>query len=576
MDGARLPLPSPTISPEAWERELGSYFDKDNLVQAFRYGWDLSLLPDPDPRDASSNHPSAMDWASQVDDYILAELQHGCLVGPLPESLPFPTYSSPLGTVPKPGSSKRRTITDCSQKSSRGLRGINAWIPSDSHRGVPWKIHLPGTTDIVHAIARLRKKHPGKRILMFKYDFSRYYRFFLVCPGQSPFLAVEWRGRKYMDRAFSFGNKGAQHGAQRTSNGVAWTYRTQIDPPTGPPNSGRSCVCPHDCTCGDNECLAYVDDCIGLVPEDMAQYLFLEFVALVSRLSLAPSQTPGHICEPSLVCVALGVEYDLLHNMVSLPPDKLLDITTLVHVWLNKDWASRQELASLTGKLLHCCQVVPPGRLHLGRMLETKRRADHLDAAVQLDQEFKLDLKWWASNMAGWNGRSILEFTHGGDVAIDASEHGWFNSKPGIGGYCFANNEFFATGVPDHMQDWPICDLELMAVLLAGHVWGPTWSGKQVSGLTDNEATRYFLNTGKSRIPSRLQMGRVFTSMQFRWNFRWHSARISTDQNKMADYLSRAGNPWYVSEFWRLCRNHSVSPREVSITPVMFNLDLPW
>ena len=70
MDGARLPLPSPTISPEAWERELGSYFDKDNLVQAFRYGWDLSLLPDPDPRDAPSNHPSAMDWASQVDPQI--------------------------------------------------------------------------------------------------------------------------------------------------------------------------------------------------------------------------------------------------------------------------------------------------------------------------------------------------------------------------------------------------------------------------------------------------------------------------------------------------------------------------
>jgi hypothetical protein len=318
-----------------------------------------------------------------------------------------------------------------------------------------------------------------------------------------------------------------------------------------------------------------VDDCICLAVEDQAEYLFQEFMALVSRLTLRPSQTPGHICEPAFICVALGVEYDLLNNVVSLPPEKLQDIVQLVNMWLTRRWASRKELASLTGKLLHCCQVVPPGRLHLGRMLETKRRSDRLDAAVQLDTDFKLDLTWWSHNLAGWNGRSFLEFEHGGDVALDASSNGWHGGTPGIGGYNFTNNQFFATGVPTSMQHWDICDLELLAHLIAGWVWGSSWYGRQVSGLTDNEATRFFLTSGKSRSPSRLQMGRVFSSMQFKWNFRWHSARISTTQNKLADFLSRAGDPEYVGAFWRISRQHGVSPTEVPVTPSMFVLDLP-
>ena len=110
MDGAKIKLSNPTIDLSPWHEVLGTYFDKGNLTQAFTYGWDMSLLGDPDPRDATSNHPSAYDYPKTIDDYITEELGFGTLIGPLPKDLPFPVFRSPMATVPKPGTEvgKRR------------------------------------------------------------------------------------------------------------------------------------------------------------------------------------------------------------------------------------------------------------------------------------------------------------------------------------------------------------------------------------------------------------------------------------------------------------------------------------
>jgi hypothetical protein len=60
MDGARISLPFKSIQPDPWEDLLGEYYDKQELVQALRYGWDLSFLPQPTPKDATYNLPSAI------------------------------------------------------------------------------------------------------------------------------------------------------------------------------------------------------------------------------------------------------------------------------------------------------------------------------------------------------------------------------------------------------------------------------------------------------------------------------------------------------------------------------------
>ena len=155
---------------------------------------------------------------------------------------------------------------------------------------------------------------------------------------------------------------------------------------------------------------------------------------MANSLTLKLSRTAGHICPPSAQCTALGILFNLDTNTISLPADKLVKITNLVHSWLQKRTALRKDLDSLCGKLLHAAGVVPPGRLHLARMLETKRRADKSPGPVALDNDFFLDLEWWDRCLAGWNGTSYIQFVNHGDIAVDASSRGWFGSQPGIGG----------------------------------------------------------------------------------------------------------------------------------------------
>jgi hypothetical protein len=554
MDLAKLPVQSELI-PEAWDKMFSSYFDHDELLNAVKYGWDLSFNGTPTPRDSSQNHPSAINHASDVDAYIAKELQFGAIAGPMPDNLPFEVFRSPMGSVPKPKSDSTRTITDCSQ----GLHGINNWIDAHKHRGKEWAIHLPTGDDIVNNIARVRRENPGKKVVLFKIDMSRYYRFFVVCPGQVVYLAIFWRGKLYLDRVFSFGNRGACLGSQRSSNAISWAFRTQVPPSPGTVNSGLSCHCSSDCGCGSNNCAPYVDDLAVAATEESAPFLFAMLLAIIRTLGFQPSTTPGNITPPSEVAVVLGVEYNLILNTVSLPAAKLVDLIELLQSWLDCAQATKREIKRLTGKLLYASRVVRPGRLFLGRMLDTDRRATRLDAPVPIDTNFRLDCAWWLDNVSQWNGVSILEYSHTGNVAVDASSNG-INGLPGIGGFNHVNNLFFKCSVPAECQSWHISDLELLAHLVAARLWGRLWDGMAILGQTDNEATEKFLRSGRSRVDRRLVMGRTFWSLQHRLRFSWVPSRLSSAENDLADAASR----WSTKEaaFWRMCTAKGIKPIE--------------
>ena len=237
-DGARIPLVDTHISPQPWADLLVGYFDRQPLLDGLVFGWDFSVKSEPFPRDAPRNHPSATDFPEAVDEYIDTESAWGALAGPLPVNLPFRTFRNPIGTVPKAGG-KRRLIVDCSQSG----RGVNEYNPANEHRGRPAKIKLPTSEDICRAIARTRLRFPGQRVLLYKCDFSRYYRQFRSCPSLAPYLCIEWNGSLYSDCAWSFGNRGACLSSQRHSEAVCWAYRTRVPPSPGRQNSGLSCTC---------------------------------------------------------------------------------------------------------------------------------------------------------------------------------------------------------------------------------------------------------------------------------------------------------------------------------------------
>lgn len=570
MDYLRIPLPRPSFPLEAWKSALNNYFDAPELLRAFEFGWDMSLARDPTPRSAPRNLPSAFASPGDIDSYIGTELSFGALVGPLvPQQLPFPVYHNPIASVPKARSDVRRTIVDCSQRGA----GINSWIPSNFHRGSDWKITLPTTESIVDCIRRTRLRYPDQRLFMFKIDFSRFYRWFFLDPGQVPFLAIKWKGNTYLDLVFSFGNRGAALCAQRTSWAVCHTFRTQVPPHPGTFNAGIDCKCTSHCSCGENEAVSYIDDCIAVVPEALAFAQYEAFLELANRLGLTLSKTPGHLSPPAEQCIALGILFDLSANTVSLPADKVASLLELLVKWLARLTATERDLASLAGRLLYASRVIRPGRTFLNRVLATKRRAAVAPAAITLDEAFHADLKWWHRSLVATNGISFLDFEPAIEVTLDASSDGWYDGLPGLGGFNLSTGEYFACTTPPELSGWHISDLELVCHLLASRLWSTSWRGLHILGHTDNQACFFLLSKGKSRVDQRLRMARTFASLQLEGEFMWESAWISTHDNILADALSRSGEAKYRKIFLSTCSRLGFQPRECVVSPSMFHFE---
>ena len=570
MDGARIKLPYGAFPIDAWRETLGKYFDASNLVEAYVFGWDMSFLAAPTPFDAPRNLPSAALAPEDVDQYISTELAHGALVGPVNLALcPFKIFHNPIGTVPKANSKVRRTIVDASQKG----KGINQFIPKDHHRGEPWHLTLPSVDTIIASIRAVRRKYPGQKIQMFKVDYSRWYRVFPLDPGQIRFLAIKWRGKTYLDRYFSFGNRGAALAAQRTSWAVCWIFRTQISPAPGSINSGLGCSCSSHCQCGENDAQAYIDDSICLVPESLAQHQFQEFMDLCRKLGLAISKTPGHVFPPSEQCVALGILFNLEDNTISLPEDKLRALLDIIHDWLAQTRADDRQLARLAGKLLWASRVVRPGRVFLNRVLATKRWAASLSAPIYIDSAFRADVQWWADSLISTNGISFLVPRLEVEVSLDASSNGWHGGRPGLAGVNHSTGEFFAAPAPPEFESWHISAHELICHLIAIRLWGHQWSGQQIRGKSDSEPCVFLLKNGKSRVDLRLHMARTFATLQLTHNCIWQPEWISTKDNVMPDALSRLGEPGSWGRFCSEAARLGIQPKESPISPWMFAIE---
>ena len=216
---------------------------------------------------------------------------------------------------------------------------------------------------------------------MFKTDFSGWYHFLLLHPGVVPFFALRWNGKIFLNLAYSFGNRGATFSAKRVLWSICWLFRCHVSPASGVTNSGSSCWCSSHCKCGQNTSIPYIDDSVVVAPAHLVDHQYNEFITLCRKLGITLSNTPGHLVLHSSRCTALGLEYDLDANTISLPPKKVTALIETLHDWLLKKTASETVLSSLAERLLYAVGVISSGCLFLKRVFTTKRQATILRPA---------------------------------------------------------------------------------------------------------------------------------------------------------------------------------------------------
>ena len=154
----------------------------------------------------------------------------------------------------------------------------------------------------------------------------------------------------------------------------------------------------------------------------------------------------------------LGVMIDTIKGTIAIPPEKLEQINSVVHQWLNKKVASRRQLQSILGLLLCVHKCVKPARVFLNRMLELLR-SSHPTQPIALTSDFKRDLRWFATFLPWYNGVSLYDHRPM-DMALDLDA-----CLTGFGGRC--GNFVYHLGIACGFRNWTIVHLEMVNIVLA-------------------------------------------------------------------------------------------------------------
>ena len=210
--GAKIPVYT-ALKINRWEDLLLDYHDKI-VVDVLKYCWPINYRASQSPHSTMCNHPSALAFPDHVRHYIQTELSFGAIAAPFSTNpLHNPSVCSPLQTVPKRGSSKRRVVLDLSFPPTFS---VNSGIPWNTYLDSPFKLRLPGIDRLCEFI--LAK---GRDCCVYKKDRQRVYRQFPIDPKDYYLLGFTF----YFDTRCPFGLRTSAMFCQRTTMSVIYIFK---------------------------------------------------------------------------------------------------------------------------------------------------------------------------------------------------------------------------------------------------------------------------------------------------------------------------------------------------------------
>ena len=170
---------------------------------------------------------------------------------------------------------------------------------------------------------------------------------------------------------------------------------------------------------------------------------------------------------PSTSVVCLGI----LVNSITIPADKLHEITQLCSQWSTKWHCGKQDFQSLLGSLLYVTRCMKHSRYFLNRMLQMLR--DNVQSRkILITPEFRKDLAWFDQFLSQYNGVAYYDtnYSHTG-VHLDACLSGLGASFESM---------VYALPIPKNNNNYNIVHLELLNIVVAFKVWAVHWSNKKL------------------------------------------------------------------------------------------------
>ena len=468
------------------------------------------------------NHKTCFEGAAEakITAIIAEDVAAGKKAGPF-DTVPFPFMSiSPLGAVPKSGSTAIRVIHDLSYPKNGD--SVNMCIVDESYHNT----RFDDAAD--------RVKLDGVGTLLVKLDVLSAYKQIVVREVDWPLLGFKWNDKFYYDRTLPFGLRSSCRKWELFATALHYFLKHEA----GIPHVEH-----------------YVDDFLLIIkPHDGVTHPFPfehrdNALALCKELGMpmSPKKTEG----PTTKLIFLGIELDTIAMEARLDETRLEDLQGLLTIWGKKTHATLQELQSLTGILSFAAQVVRTGRTYLRGIIDhaiivskAKRVNRHRAPSLLIPPSVRADIDWWTDFIVDFNGRSLLldpRWTQPDtlDMYTDACVKGY--------GARYGRRWFQGEWSPDHLaaahrlkrESMPY--LEMLALTLAALTWGHHWSGKKIVFRCDCMPVVQALDSFKRTTaqPAMMHLIRVLSASAARHRYDFRVTHIAGVNNVVADALSR-------------------------------------
>ena len=196
--------------------------------------------------------------------------------------------------------------------------------------------------------------------------------------------------------------------------------------------------------------------------------------------------------------------------------------------------------------------MVHGGRTFSRRVYDLIASAKKSHHKVRLNDEFRLDVKWWLEFASKFNGKASIIPSGEPVISVysDASKFG-FGALHGsdwvAGAFEFKDAKKLQKWLGHHFvsADGAGCRsdninvLEMWPVLAGVRRWGAEWLNRTVVFVTDNTQVMAALNSGRSRNKTTMSWLRLIFWASINYNFDVQSVYLNTKFNTICDSLSR-------------------------------------
>ena len=197
---------------------------------------------------------------------------------------------------------------------------------------------------------------------------------------------------------------------------------------------------------------------------------------------------------------------------------------------------------------------------------------------VKLEEQSRKDLLWWSRFLRNYNGVTMIM----NEEAIPLSLEQLLDTPDkvcagdatpsGIGAW--HSLEYWSQPAPNHLRGLPIHILEFWAVVVSCRLWGEQWSGQVIQIFTDNDSVADVITYEKPRDPAMLSLLREFIFIVCQHKFIPVMRKISSEDNKLADHISRRFDHTAAT---LLFKQHGLHDMKLITAPdTFFKLSEPW